>query len=126
MEARNILIGFLLLILLLALMIFFSGGTTRTVLHKQEPFFKRIIPYLERCAFPGYSYCQKCGRPWAVTDGHTTDYGRGWGTFPLCKTCWEVLETPENRLPYYLEMMEMYDYAPEKRPLIIQAVLDGK
>lgn len=69
-----------------------------------------------RLRHPGWGTCGRCGTPWACTEGHSTPYewsGYRWqprgaiecrvssSMFPLCELCWQELETPEARLPYY-------------------------
>lgn len=65
--------------------------------------FARVRAYVERLVSPGFSYCQRCKRPWRFVEGHVTDYADGRGCFPLCRGCWTLL-TPPERLPYYKAM----------------------
>jgi len=94
----------------------------------------------------GYSWCEKCERTWDVVEGHITEYkkinvqistwecGKGFtsytndigsmGCFPLCKTCWTNLKTPENRLSYYQSFVNRRKLTNDWL-LIKQSVLDG-
>ena len=99
---------------------------------------------------PGYGGCYRCNKTWDVVDGHSTDYGPvpvkikvgdgEWkgsfvsgGCFPLCEKCWEELETPENRLPYYRRLVDEWKKtdrpqnptSENKWPTIRAAVLAG-
>lgn len=60
---------------------------------------------LTRLGYPGWSHCGRCGFPWSVVTGHTTDYTDLNGCFPLCETCWQVL-TPVKRIPYYDDLID--------------------
>ena len=76
----------------------------------------------------GYGDCGRCHRTWNICDGHDTDYGDGWGCFPLCKECWSEL-TIEERLPYYYDLVFKTGGGENERHewgKICQAVLDGK
>lgn len=72
---------------------------------------------------PGYGTCGRCETPWSFTKSHSTTYEwqatrnrRGQleatekrGMFPLCEDCWQELGTTDERLPYYLELVAMWD-----------------
>lgn len=92
------------------------------------PTHDSIRARFERIVHPGYSYCFRCGRPWASARPHDTDYGpldtESWvasppdgdmfpvgfmtGCFCLCKDCWEPL-TIEEREPYYWTLIRWWD-----------------
>lgn len=84
---------------------------------------------LERFTHPGYSWCYLCGRPWACVEAHLTHYSESRGCFPLCEGCWEKLETPEARLPFYAQMwqswIDEHSMDPEVWLQIQAAVLAG-
>ena len=77
----------------------------------------RLIVMLARFFSPGYGWCYCCGMPWRFTKPHTTHYGGlhrhgisyGSGCFPLCERCWEGLETPERRMPYYEQLIHSWN-----------------
>ena len=93
----------------------------------------------DRFLHPGYSACGRCGLTWATVEGHDTNYDNWNGCFPLCEGCWSKL-TPEERLPFYRQMVDEWiyqdelwdvhvkgrDYYEQKWQLIKEAVLDGK
>jgi hypothetical protein len=60
---------------------------------------------LSRILAPGFGWCRCCKTPWKFVEGHSTQYTRNSGCFPLCKWCWRDL-SPHQRLPYYREMWE--------------------
>src|ERR1700679_68608 len=61
---------------------------------------QKVGTYL-RLSFPGYGTCGRCKWPWAVIDGHSTQFTNGEGCFPLCEQGGKELKIPENRIPYY-------------------------
>ncbi len=126
MKPTGVLAYLTLIVVLSVFATFLYGGLTKAKLVKQEPFDVRLASFIARATAPGYSHCQKCGMPWKYVEGHSTIYESGSGTFSLCEKCWDVCGTPEKRLPYYKEMMEMYDYGLDKRMLIERAVKDWK
>lgn len=95
-----------------------------------------MIPLAERIAYaravrhhyPNYSACGRCELPWAVCDSHITDYDERHGCFPLCEDCWQELETPDARLPFYMAMCDwwetMSEADDERRETIRRAVLN--
>lgn len=56
----------------------------------------------------GYGWCLRCGRPWTICKGHSTEFRDGIGCFPLCDECWAEL-APETRLPYYRQMWNEWE-----------------
>jgi hypothetical protein len=86
-----------------------------------------------RAASPDFGCCNRCGMPWSVVEGHSTqwDEHNGCGCFPLCESCWAEL-TPETRVPFYEHLIREWawlDDAPvdeERRRQILQAVAEGK
>jgi hypothetical protein len=61
---------------------------------------------------PGYGWCLRCLTPWVFVSYHATDFGhQGKGCLPLCQKCWDEL-TPEQRLPFYQELIELWHQAP--------------
>jgi hypothetical protein len=88
---------------------------------------KRLHELRARCS--GVVYCHRCffyAEDFDRVHWHFTPYADGSYCFFLCEHCWEALGTPENRLPYYQNAMEVYNWSPEKRPLVEKAVLEGK
>lgn len=61
---------------------------------------------------PGYSHCGKCETPWKFVRRHTTEIDNSRGCFPLCERCWQELETPEARLPFYAELWRSWVTQP--------------
>lgn len=102
-------------------------------------FMERVRNRFGRVA--GFGSCYRCGGTWNHVEEHTTYYNDHSGCFPLCKDCWEKL-TPEQRLPYYAQLMGLWLSHPEfwssdewgphfienldKWPEIKAAVLAGK
>lgn len=82
-----------------------------------------------KAMFPHLGTCGRCDWPWAVVEGHCTDYSAGGGCFPLCEDCWRDLRTPENRMPYYMQLVDLWEKSSpedgydEKRESIRKAVL---
>ena len=66
--------------------------------------FQYYQAYIERLMAPEYSTCGKCKRPWKFVEHHSTSISKTNSCFPLCESCWQELQTPENRLPYYRKM----------------------
>ncbi len=62
-----------------------------------------------RLAHPSFSWCLRCGFPWAVVKEHVTHYGHGSGCFPLCQECWGVLGCPEARIEYYKNLIDWWE-----------------
>jgi hypothetical protein len=68
------------------------------------------VAKFHRSMYPTSSYCSRCGMPWQKVTPHQTRYTvrtteRGIevsGCFPLCEFCWDILETLENRMKYYV------------------------
>ena len=54
------------------------------------------------CSNNGYGGCMRCGHRWNHVKGHDTV-----SCFPLCESCWSQM-TPENRLPYYLKLRNIW------------------
>jgi hypothetical protein len=74
---------------------------------------------------PGYSHCGRCLMPWKFADGHDTPYSPTAGCFPLCEDCWEDLETPEARMPYYRRLILEVWEEPELWPAVEESVRAG-
>lgn len=74
---------------------------------------RRAQGLLERVQYPGKSHCGRCWRPWGAVEGHSTVYldeqDYAWGMFPLCEQCWTELETPHERLPYYMDLLASWE-----------------
>lgn len=93
---------------------------------------RKQLGAIERLLHPGYGSCHRCGRSWAVVDGHSTPYHTvepatthdadnfttisyvSSSCFPLCEQCWKEL-TPEQRLPFYRKLIDgwMSDGSPD-------------
>jgi hypothetical protein len=90
---------------------------------------RKFMGCLGVIAAPGYSRCHRCGMPWKFCREHSTRYTDGQGCFPLCEKCWQELETPGNRLPYYRELWEEWneqlEIDPERWEQIKSAVMAG-
>lgn len=56
---------------------------------------------ISRILSPGYGCCGRCRTTWNFVRHHTTFYTAADGCFPLCEKCWQDLESPEARLPFY-------------------------
>lgn len=41
-----------------------------------------------RDAFPEYSFCKKCGKPWNTVKSKSVLYNKNIGTFATCVDCW--------------------------------------
>lgn len=67
----------------------------------------KLAPMLQMQA-RGLGTCLRCRWPWPFCNEHSTRYEERKGMFPLCETCWKDLETPEARLPYYVELVDMW------------------
>lgn len=59
-----------------------------------------------RRTFRDWGHCERCGWPWSVVRGHTTWHEPHRAVFCLCHDCWEELQVPEYRLPYYRMLWE--------------------
>ena len=78
----------------------------------------------------GFGDCLRCGDSWSWKKDHITEFGNAeddWayeGMFPLCEECWQGLKTPENRLPYYQQLLEMWreEHQPERLDLYHDAL----
>jgi len=55
----------------------------------------------------GYGGCYRCGDTWNWKTAHSTPYEEGRACFPLCEECWSEL-TPDERLPYYEELVAVW------------------
>lgn len=77
------------------------------------PFWvRRFLGFLSRFTVPPYiGRCYRCGMAWR-RNYHITDYRDGSGCFPLCEWCWVRL-TPEQRLPYYMQLMDLWESEPD-------------
>lgn len=80
---------------------------------------------ISRAVSPGYGCCGKCGTSWLFVEGHSTPYNDHSACFPLCERCWDEL-TPDERLPYYADLILGVWEDPDKWPLVKTAVLEGK
>jgi hypothetical protein len=54
-----------------------------------------------------YGRCARCNRNWRICEGHSTNWNKTDGMFPLCEDCWKDLK-PEDRLPYYRSLWERW------------------
>ena len=92
---------------------------------------RELFAPVARALSPGLGSCGRCGLPWSVVDGHSTDYTPNNGCFPLCERCWRNLG-PTERLPYYRTLWEQWqdmgdnDASEQKWNCIEAAVKDGK
>jgi hypothetical protein len=73
----------------------------------------------------GYSNCKRCGRTWNICKSHSTMYSETGGCFPLCEDCWLDL-WPNERLPYYIKLMNEWDADSSQRAAVYLAVSQGK
>lgn len=91
----------------------------------------RLPSWAARLIGPGYSTCYRCNRPWNICEGHTTSYANGRGCFPLCESCWEDLETPAARWPFYERLLADWEALgcaaePEEADALALAVTAGQ
>lgn len=87
-----------------------------------------VAPFLRRKHYMNGS-CGRCGTPWPVANYHNTKFCEHGGCFPLCEDCWQELETPEARLPYYRELMKWWDeteVSATRDEAVFAAVMEGK
>lgn len=83
-------------------------------------------------------YCYHCGTSWKWVLEHITQYNQNDGCYVLCEKCWNFL-TPEQRLPYYLQLCSFWvtnltqkgniwqkQDLESRAELIRKAVLEGK
>lgn len=75
---------------------------------------RKIIGDGARPLYPGYSWCFRCGRPWPICKHHATRWSKRHACFPLCEDCWSEL-TPEERVPYYLKLIDEWETQGAKR-----------
>lgn len=104
---------------------------SRPQLWKSPPTHDSIRARMARAVAPGFSYCGRCGMPWARADEHVTEYSVHNGCFPLCEECWQILGHPEARIPYYKALIDGWDEnrqgcSPETRRDIMLAVAAGR
>lgn len=90
----------------------------------------RLRNLLAKLRFPNTSSCYRCDGSWEIVEEHFTMYTPAMGCFPLCQYCWEELETPSARLPYYHELFDRWsDFgmtSEEDWTAIERAVMAGK
>lgn len=78
-----------------------------------------------RDLFQRFGSCGRCGIPWGATVEHVTKFefkapnepdfiGAKKGCFPLCEKCWQKLESPGKRLPYYEQLFDKWDRDADK------------
>lgn len=75
----------------------------------QPPTHDSLHAKAARLLSPGFSYCGRCGMPWARVEGHVTHYNNSSGCFPLCEGCWLVLGHPEARIEYYATLIRYWE-----------------
>jgi hypothetical protein len=79
---------------------------------QSAPIEDTVMGKVARRVFPNYGWCERCGLPWAVVEGHITRYRTDGvvtkGCFPLCEGCWSLL-TAEERVPFYYRFPEAID-----------------
>lgn len=81
--------------------------------------------WIESLLHPDFGYCGRCGRSWSNVKGHMTYFADGHGCFPLCEPCWDGL-TPQDRVPYYHQLVYEVWKQPERWDAVHAAVLKGK
>lgn len=92
-----------------------------------------IAPQMQQ-VFYGFSGCMRCGLPWPLVPGHTTDYKHnadgGRGVSPLCEDCWDELGVGKFRWPYYEAAWKKWHWEQGMDPgdfeLIRKAVMEEK
>ncbi len=62
--------------------------------------------------FPGYSCCERCGKPWPCTKSKSVTTLENRGTFATCLDCWNV-STLDELKQYYAET-----YIQQKESLV--------
>ena len=70
----------------------------------------KIISRTANYLYPEYGSCYKCNLPWSIVANHNTYYTKSNGCFPLCEKCWKGLGSPENRMPYYMKLVDYWDW----------------
>jgi len=129
---------------LLCAVLLFAVGCTQ---HQEEriPIMEGVsgkksvsIAELQEVASMGLGACGRCQRKWGEGNyGHSTMYDEHRGCFPLCENCWRELATPDARLPYYRQLIdlqarqeEIFDTergeAERHWTLLERAVMEGK
>jgi hypothetical protein len=68
----------------------------------------QVAAFLQN-TYASSSACGRCQFPWPVVRGHSTAYDPSSGCFPLCEGCWQELQTPENRMPYYMALVDWWE-----------------
>jgi hypothetical protein len=77
--------------------------------------------------FTGYGSCFRCGLSCKYHElFHETQYTSTNACFPLCEHCWQVLETPQDRLSYYRSLVFGMWHDQSKWSIIKEAVMAGK
>lgn len=100
--------------------------------------------WVEQIFAPSFGVCGRCNTPWKFTKEHVTGIGVPFdsfagtvgtghyteGVFPLCERCWQELETPEARMPYYRQLWKEWGVDgpqdPRRWDLIEEAVRAGR
>jgi hypothetical protein len=87
------------------------------------------IGRISRLLSPGRGACRRCHTTWRFVKPHHTEYMDWRWCVPLCEKCWSEL-TPQQRLPYYydmiLEWMKDSDVDTETIVAIQNAVMEGR
>lgn len=64
---------------------------------------------------PGHGSCFRCRTTWPFVEEHSTYFAECEACFPLCVKCWTEL-TPETRLPYYEELIALWEQTGPVKP----------
>lgn len=85
---------------------------------------RQIVGYL-KTRLPG-STCDRCDIPYGIGQWHTLYYLPDRGRSSMCEQCWQELQVPNERLPYYIKSSRQAGHTEEDIELIRAAVLAGR
>jgi len=86
---------------------------------------RKVAGFIAAPFSSGYGSCGRCGRTWNICKFHSTMYSETDGCFTLCEDCWLDL-SPDERLPYYKNLMNEWNADSAKRASVYLAVSQGK
>lgn len=77
----------------------------------------------ERLSSPGYSWCERCKRPWSRVEPRTIWYEENRGCFALCTKCWDETDFVEH-VGYFWDSFTRYWVGKKDWTQIFVALLD--